>query len=418
MRALIASSVLLSLSRGAGVVLQALTLLFLVHTLPIEDVGVFGLVYASLGLVRYLGPFGTDVVALRRIAREDGRSSSPEAQAISWASLVVTGIVSLLVSMISVLLFVTTGLGTLSASEIAATALAVPAFALMGAFAGQIRGFGKNLAAQIPEAIGLHVAFAATIALLAGTQMLGRDAALVGLSISAWAIAATYAAIRLRIGASWSLPSKREIVRLSREGLGVFQALGLTALCTRAPLFLASLLLGPASTALIDVASRFGRVPEITTNSISITSSARFANEAASDGRAVLLTLRTSAVLAAVPALFWLMLVAVGGPLAIETLLPPAYSAVYVPMLLITLAVAVNAVFGLASTLLLMSQREEAVRFYSVVQLLVVTGSALLLAPLVGVSGVALSALLGAIVRDGGMMTAVLRKFRTRPAIT
>jgi O-antigen/teichoic acid export membrane protein len=418
MRALLASSILLSLSRAAGIALQALILLFLVHTLPIEDVGLFSLVYASLGLVRYLGPLGTDVAALRRIAREGGRSSSPEVQAISSGSLVVTGVVSLLISAAFVSWILTSGSGIFSGSEIVAIALAAPAFALMGAFAGQIRGLGKNLSAQIPEAIGLHVIFGAVIALVAGLDVLGRDLVLVGLSISAWSIAMVYTLLRLRIGTLRFIPATPKIMQLAREGLGVFQALGLTALCTRAPLFLTSLLLGPASTALIDIASRFGRVPEITTASISITSSTRFASEAMSPGNAILRTLRATALLAAVPALLWLILVAVGGPLVIETLLPPAYSAVYLPMLLITLAVAVNAVLGLASTLLLMSQREETVRFYSVVQLVVIAGSALVLAPQLGVNAIALSVLLGAIVRDGGMMGAVLRTYLGRPATT
>lgn len=71
-------------------------------------------------------------------------------------------------------------------------------------------------------------------------------------------------------------------------------------------------------------------------------------------------------------------------------------------------AAAINSICGLASTLLLMSGREAVVRRYSLGQLLAICLVSLVLEPQWGVSGIAAAVVLGALVRDGGMMLYVL----------
>lgn len=409
MRSLLVSSLVLSLSRAGGVGLQALTLFFLAHALPIEDVGYVGLVYAGLGIVRYLAPLGTDVIALRRIARESAGAASAEAQAISLASLALTALVGISAAAISVGLL--TGVFTVSGLEAVAIVAAIPAFALMGAFAGQIRGFGRNLAAQLPEALGLHVVFGSLIVLLAVLGDLQREQVLACLALAGWGVVAVYAVVRARIGWSWTgWPAAKALVALAREGLALSQSLALTALTSRVPTLLAAVLAGPAGAALIDLASRIGRLPEITTSGVSATLSPEFAKRAEPAQR--LRVLRRGSVLAALPALCWALVIAIFGEQLIALILPVPYHDIYVPLVLVALAVAVNASFGLAGTLLLMTDQESRLRNFALAQFIVLCLVSVLSAPLLGSAGVALGILLGSLARDGGSMLDVIARSR------
>lgn len=403
----IASSALLTGSRVVGVAIQALTILLLARALPIEDLGWFGLVYAGLGIVRYLGPLGTDVGALRRIAR-DGSTDPRAAQTASFGSLIIASGVATAAALLACVALVAHGYELSQADNVAIIA-AIPAFALIGAFAGQIRGFGKNIAAQVPEAIGLHALLGGAVLVLYSSGPLALEQVLVALCVASWAVVGLYALVRLRIGLDWSArPSLAELIVLAREGLAVSQALAMTAFSARLPLLLAAILVSPAGVALLDIASRFGRLPEITTASVSMTSSARFAREASGDRAATLRTLQLSSAVAAVPAILWVVAVASLGSFAIAVLLPPDYVAAYVPMLLIALAVAINAALGQASTLMLMSGRESLVRFFSFLQFGAVAVASLALAPTYGVNGIAMAVVFGSLVRDGGMMSTVI----------
>ena len=168
-------------------------------------------------------------------------------------------------------------------------------------------------------------------------------------------------------------------------------------------------LMGPAATAIMEIAGRFGRITDIVTSSIALTFSPHLARlDRVLDVDALHKILRHGAIIAAIPALGWLSFIWFAAPAVISWLLPPTYADAYVPTVLIAAAAAVNSICGLASTLLLMSGRESVVRRYSLGQLLAVCAGSLVLAPLWGVTGIAAAVMLGTLVRDGGMMLYVL----------
>lgn len=73
MNGTISSSILLSIIRVIGISIQAGTILYLTHRLNIIDMGYFSLVYSFLGIIRFLGPLGTDQLVMRQISKEKKR---------------------------------------------------------------------------------------------------------------------------------------------------------------------------------------------------------------------------------------------------------------------------------------------------------------------------------------------------------
>lgn len=406
MKELVVSSALLVGIRSLGILFQALVILYLARVLPIEDMGLFAIVYAWLGLMRFLGPLGSDQIAMRQISGEEGVTAT--AQSISNASFALTGLVGISVALIAVIALV--WLAPFNRIEILAIAFAIPAFSLMGLFIFQIRGFGRNLTAQAPEAFGLHLLFGSLIGLLAFSDAIERENVLICLCLAGWGVTILYFAIRLHIGVDWSrVPRLIDIVRLAKESFPIFQALFFTVLSMRAPIFLAGVLAGSAAAAVLEIATRFGNLASVTTTSVGATFSPKFARLShQSDTVELMKLLRLSALLAAFPALSWLAILGIGASTAVNALLPPAYADTYAPMLLVALTSSLNASFGLSGTLLLMSGAAGIVRWFSLAQLVVICLGALAFVPHQGVTGIAWAMVMGALVRDGGMMVFVL----------
>ncbi|NKN34560.1 lipopolysaccharide biosynthesis protein [Marichromatium bheemlicum] len=411
MKNLVFSSFLLTGIRALGIIFQAIVTIYLARVLPIEDMGIFAMIYVCLSLMRFLGPMGSDKIAMRRISSE--RSANCATQSISNTSFALTCFVGVGAAFITATIL--SWHTSFSSIEIIAICLAIPAFSLMGIFISQIRGFGQNLAAQAPEALGVHFLFGSLIALLAFGDAIELTTILVSLCISGWIVTTLYLIIRLRIGVDWSRkPHLVDIRRLAVEGFSIFQALLITALSVRAPIFLAGMLAGPAAAAVLEIATRFGNLASITTTSVGATFSPQFARlNYQQDTAGLTKSLRFSALLATLPALCWLAILGVGASTAVSVLLPTAYADAYTPMLLVALASSINAAFGLSSTLLLMSDAAGIVRWFSLAQLVIICLGALAFVPHQGVTGIAWAMVIGALARDGGMISLIFfKKFR------
>ena len=412
---LLSSSIWVTFSRGLGVALQAAVILYLARALSVTDVGYFGLVYAFLGAIRFVGPLGTDQAAMREVALAKANRNLAGVQQASTTSLLIVAVVgTVCASATAITLSVAHRVVPFGGHEIAAIALSIPAFALIGLFVGQLRGLGYDLSAQLPDALGLHVIFGLLVLSLASTGLLDRASALISLGVAAWCVLAGYIAIRASIGVEWPLTTSPEhTIKMLQSGFRIFKALVATVLAVRAPAFLATALIGPAASAILEVAGRFGTAPLLVTGSVGATFSPRFARlSAGGDSAGIVRALRLSAILALVPAVAYLVLLGLGAPWAVGTLLPPAYADAYVPMLLVCLAATINAAFGLASSFLLMSGRERRVQLFSLAQLATVCVVSIVLAPRFGVVGIGWAMVVGALVRDGGLMLTVVTELR------
>jgi len=415
------SSLLLAGIRGAGILFQALVIVYLARVLPVRDFGLYSIAYAFMGVIRFLGPLGSDQVALRDLASRTNRQDLPSARRICGASSAISIIVGIVVAITMAVLISIYSRAALSAVEILAISAAVPAFSLMGSLASQIRGLGRNLLAQAPEAIGLHFMNATLISVLSMVHGHGRITAFFSLAISSWGVAVIYFLIQTRIlRGRMQFPDMAYMGFKAKEAIPFFQALAFTALSIRAPIFLAGALLGPESVAVLEIATRFGNVPSFITSSIGATYSPRFARLARNGSTGDLLkTFGQSAIIAAAPALFWLALLAFGSRHAIAAILPQTYGEASAPMILIAGATLVNAAFGLSTNVLLMSGEEGMVRWLSVAQLLLIAGFGFVLAPQLGIIGIVIAKIAGALIRDGGGFAYLLsyRKELAKPLL-
>lgn len=412
MRHLAVSSFQLMLIRAVGVGLQALIVLYLARNLPLEDMGIFAIVYALLGMLRFLGPMGSDQVILRRVAGEHKGQVTVASRSLADASSALSLLVGLLVSVIlSIVLSLSIDSRPMGITELIAVALSGPAFALMGAFIAQIRAFGRSVAAQVPEAIGVHILFFISLFAVERHGMLDRQIVLICLGISSWGVIAAYLVIRSKVGLRCiKLPTLNELFILGREGMSVFHALLFTVLSVRAPVLLAALLAGPAAAAVMDMAVRFGTIATLTTASIGAAFSPQFARVAHNgDIDSERKALGLACVLAALPALLWLGAVVFGASLAVDLLLPSAYRDAISPMILVAVSCAVNASLGLSGTLLIMSNKAVIVSLLSFLQLSVICIVAVVVAPKAGAIGIAAAMIAGALIRDGGAMGYVIR---------
>lgn len=183
----------------------------------------------------------------------------------------------------------------------------------------------------------------------------------------------------------------------------------LTALSVRTPIFLAGALAGPAAAGVLEIATRFGNLASVTTTSVGATFAPQFARLAHQNDTANLMkSLRLGAILAALPALGWLGVLCLGASTAVSTMLPPAYADAHTPMLIVAIATSLNAVFGLSGTLSLMSGSAWILLLFSMAKLFVICLCSLALVPHHGVTGITWAIVMGALVRDGGMMVFIV----------
>ncbi|MBL1270846.1 MAG: lipopolysaccharide biosynthesis protein [Oceanospirillales bacterium] len=417
MKNLIHSSLMVTIVRVFGIGLQSIIIIFLARELPIEEMGVFAFCYAILGLARMLGPLGTDIVTMRRIASAKNKFAKDLHISLN-SSFVLVCCVTFSVSLICIVgeFWVSTPLSSESIygySGVLWATISIPAFAITGLLTLQLRGFDYNVLAQIPDSIGLQILFGAGIIYAQSTGQLNIDTTLSLLAIAAWAAAVTYIAIRIWIGVELTATPTFDAMRaLIGESKDTLYALSVTALSVRAPIFFAAALLGPAMVSILDIAIRFGTLPSITTSAVTSTFSPRFAIYLETQDRANLSkALSLASILAAVPALLCFILIA-SSPLyyGIETILPPEYANTYIPMLLICGASLINALFSPASSVLFMDSKGSVVGNFSLAQLILLCIMALVLADSMGIIGLAVAVCAGTFIRDAGLAFWVSRK--------
>ncbi|RXH09184.1 hypothetical protein EAS56_26355 [Bradyrhizobium guangzhouense] len=389
-------------TRVVGISGQAIIFIYLANRLTQIDFGIFSAVYVYWGLVRMLGPLGFDQVVLRETAAaiavgDSEYTDALKVMAVKW--WLVSSFVATILTLVALACLRMWG-HTLSLALILATSAAVPAHSLIAIFAASLRGSQRVLLSQFLESIGLvGLTLCAGLAL----DLVGKlDLAGIVLAqaIVGWLVALLYAYFIGQI--RWSANSIRlDVSKLRKDAFQIWQALAVTGLAVRVPTYVGVLMLGPAKTAVLEIAIRFGTLPTIFTTSVSATAAPALASAAAKGDRlSIEKTLIESTVASSVPSALVLIAFGTLGPFFLARSLPPAYEEAFVPLLLVTSATLINAIFGIASTFLLMSNRQSEVRRFSTIQLVTVGAGAIVLGYLGGVSGIAIAILIGSFVRD------------------
>lgn len=396
------------LLRLVGVACQAFIVALVANSLTVSDMGYFSAVYVFWGLVRMLGAIGLDQVALREIAFARARNDAALAGALTWHSNIITARLGLGIALATgAILFVLAGENRISLTvlEFVAIVLAVPAYALLTMLAAAVRGYDRNIASQGVESICLHLVTLVILLIHWSLADLTLGAVLCWQAACAWgATAAYWQILRPSLGGNFGIIPRNLKSRIWRESLEAWQALLLIGLGTRVPTYICFTLLGPAATAILEIAIRFGTLPTIFTSAVSTTFAPTMAKQYANKEWAALgTTLAVSSWLAFVPSACTLLGAALLGPWLLDVFFPPDYQLAYLPLLMVIASSTVNGGFGMSSTVLFMTGHQRVVRIYSLLQLVAVLALGCGLGPLFGVNGVAFAVLVGFIVMDVGL---------------
>jgi O-antigen/teichoic acid export membrane protein len=408
------TSLFVVMIRIVGVAFQALIIVVLANSISVTEMGLFSAIYIFWGLMRALGPLGLDQLSMRDIATFAGDAKSNRAQAVSNFSIVWVAAAGLLVALVTygLLNLITQGGSTLySPAAIVAASLAAPAYAMNGLLVAHLRGFGRTIQSQVSEVITLHALSLAAMGVLAWQGTLTLEAALVIQAAAAWIVMAIYAFLRVGCGVDVSARLTPDVKRSTiADAFQIWQALSLGGLYERAPTYISLALLGPAATAIVDIANRFGSLPTIFTDGVATTFSPVFAQlfaGADADGYRAALTL--SSWLAFLPAFGALTGLLVLGPWLLDVFFPASYQAAFWPMVLICAGTTINAAFGMASCAYMVTSRQTLVRLYTAYSLVFILVACAVMGWFFGPTGIAAAICLGAVIRDGGLARILAR---------
>ena len=413
LRTLFTSSLMVVLVRVAGILLQALIVLYLARTLSLEEMGYFSIAYALLGLARMLGPLGSDQIAIREISNALSQGNLAEAQALSTTSLALVLAANGAFSFICfVALLFLADITALTFLDCLTISLALPSFALNGLFVGQIRAMGKPVLAQLPDSVGSQILLLTGLGGLLCYGQITLSSVLSLLCLASWSVSGVYFHARRRAGLYASeYPVRSAVWILACRGSSISLATIFTGLSVRAPLLLSAPLLGPSATAILEIANRFGTLPSVITNSVASTFSPRFAILAKKNDRSGLYkAYLLAASLSFIPAIVILVFLAALAPPLFGWLLPADYAQAYVPLLIITAASALNGALGITGNILVMADLPHPVRVLSFVRLVAVTVMSVVFGSSHGVLGMACAIFLATALRDGGLAIVAQQK--------
>jgi O-antigen/teichoic acid export membrane protein len=408
------SSMMVVIVRVAGIALQMLNLLVLSRLLPPELFGGFATAFALLAVIRVIGPLGFDQMALKGVFE----SSSDQEPAVvrledAFSLLMIVNVVFALALAGGAVRWSTEPFRI----ALIIVGIALPAVAASGILAGVIRSRDYNTLAQIPESIGLPAILLLFVIIGKNLEQATLEWCVGGLVLSAWLTLVIYWLIVWRIAPLRARFAPMRALRLLRDSASLTFALTLTAAASRLPIFLAAIVLGPIGASTAEVALRFGTLGTIITSSVATTFSPRFARaHSIEDKREAYQLLRLSAIIAGTGAgAVALFLIAIF-PFLTNNLLPNFYAAAFPMLALCSLGTLVNATFGLASTYLFMAGSARTVVLLSLLQLLAIAALGVVLAQLMGPTGIGIALVVGAVIRDGGSMIVVRRMLRSKRA--
>jgi O-antigen/teichoic acid export membrane protein len=402
------SATIVVVCRSFGVAFQAFTFAYLANRLPISDMGALSSIYAFWTLVRMLGPFGLDQIATRDIAAANARNDPTYANALSnFTSSLVTKI-SFLVSVVvagGLLALHAHGGYQVSPVSIIAAACGVPAYAFMGLLSGQLCGFKRYVSSQLVDSFGLQIGSAALLVLIDFFWRLDLEYALVAQAFTASLVAVAYGLVRMQCGFDFSA---RLLAEQRKEVCGhafqIWQTLLVVGSAFRLPTYISLFILGPATTAVLETATRFGTLPTIFTASVQNTFSPHLSGSYAQADIKQLQELFTIASwFAFIPSMSFAIAFALVGRWFVAALFPPEYARAWAPLLLLAIASTVNAGVGLSSAVFLMTGRSTIVRRYAIFQIVACGVLGCVFAKLFGLLGISVAVLIGVIIRDVGL---------------
>ena len=410
--------------RIMGLILQVGVFALITRTNSLETVGLYAIVNSGWVLARFLGPMGYDRAALRFVSQFFEEQQNDKVAAFSrFATRKILRFivpVSLVLVVSAIAIAVNTPVFTPTAQLVILFAAGLPAYALGGLIISLLRASGDIPAAQLPDAILMQVLLGAGVLALVQSGIINIIWLLAIQVVAVWLVLGIYIlAWRRVISSSSSDPmDKKECRDISTMTRSVIGGLTVTALAASAPVLLISITLGPPAAALMEAARRFGLLAGLSTWAVGVAVSPLMARaHKRSDHRQLQNLLTISSILQTLPALIILAGLVIFGQWLLMSLLGSEFEAAYGAMVLMAIAMTINASGSAASSFLVMAGGEKTVLHYSLASLLIIVSGIPLIALISGLTTATSVLIVASIVRDLGMTIFVARHHELHPGI-
>jgi len=407
--------------RIVGLLLQLAVFLLIARLHPVVEVGVYAAVNGVWLIARNLNSLGLGQTGMRFIPAFLATGEAGKARAFELGTRRVVGFVAVATGA----LVLAVGLGLdwagvfeMSAAVISIAAAAIPAYAMFGLLASQLRARGGVRSALLPESIVLPMTLAALIELGAMTGTTTIVWTIFSQAASAYVVWLIYVLLDRRGEPKRpsSLP-KGTWREIRATAMNIFGSHSLTILAERSPVLIVSAILGPAAAGLYEIAQRFGLLGTIVTWAAGLAAGPMYADAHARGDKGRLQSLLVvSSWTAFLPALAVFAFLIVFGQWGLG-IVGSGYVDAYPAMLFLCGASLANAAGGLSSNVFYVTGFERIAFKFSGAKLVVVLLGVPLLGTFFGVAGAAASVTISSVVRDFGMSALLPRTLGIVPGL-
>lgn len=418
--------------RVIGIGLQLGWFMLLVRLLPMEQVGIYAAINAGWLLMRALGPLGSDQALMRLLPELLQAGDLAQARrwqregfryALRWQSLLLLGLVA------AAALAQEFGVVFLPLELMCVCAIAALCYGINGQQVYIMLAAQRPLLANGWESIWLPLALAAAAlilhawgALTLAHLLIAQMFIMLGFcALGLWLVRRMLQPADAPVPEPLSASQRKAFAQQSRSLLATSAAIHLTM---RLPLMLAPLLIGAAQTAILETALRFATLLGLVAFAAAQVGLPQISALCKQQKLAELqVLLYRSSWLITAPTLLLYTLLLFAGKWLIVSVAGAEYAAATSPMLLLGAAYVLAAACGPMQHVFTMNGLASLVAKVSMLELLVSLALMLLLAPVLGVMGIAAAMTFGMSLRHGlfhGLLKARIGLFAgvlSRPAM-
>ncbi len=407
--------------RLANVPLQFALFTLIAWQYSLAQVGTYALFNTAWFVSRQLGPMGLEQSSLRFIPAllAEGRGAQARSFEHRARQLVLLAIGGVALSAgMAIYLWDIANLFGLSRWQFAAGLAAIPGYPLVALMAGQFRARGRIRAGQWPDSVLIPIVAMAIIqaALIAGQTsvfwLLGAHA------VAVWCAVGVYWLLSLNHLSGPLAPLTTSDIRAIRSAsLTIALGNGINVLSHRLPLIFVSAIVGTPAAALYEAAQRIAALGTLGTWAAGAAVAPMLSDAHSRNQRKRLQDLLILACWTAfLPALIILLVLLPWGG-HVLSLFGPQYAVAHSALLALAAFAAINASAGLTGNTFNMTGYERIVLKFNCAQLLTIVVLAPLLTSLGGITGAALAAMIGILVRDIGMSLLLPAKLGLSPGV-
>lgn len=366
------SAISLTLAKIIGIGCQFISISIITKNLSLDNVGTFLLFLTFTLLARFLSSFGFDQILIREISREKENKKS------FGNTFIVSLIFNCLISSIIYLIYINFFDFNLQINNL----LIFLSFIMQGIFGsciGLIRGFGKNLKAQIPEGLLMHLFFLVLIIIHSNIEIISLKTLFLNYFLSSTVVFLVYFSLIKDMRLNFKGSLKKDFVKYFKSAGQIIIILASTYAIIKSPTLIAAIFLDIQEVALIDIALKVASIPIILISSIGATYAGVFSNLKGMGFKSNFNALSQAVILGFVPSLIWTICLVFFGKDIIKILFGDLYLEAYPSLIILSISYLLISIGSVSSVMLIHQDNESILLKLSTFSILVLSFSAAML---------------------------------------